>query len=332
VRRRFLVIPVLLVMLVAACGDSIRPSGALETDHETEPNPPTDAARLTIGAAFTPIADVVRAVGGGRVHVLEVVPPGEEAHEYEPTPKLLDALSDADAIFYLGQGFQPNLEHALGSLGTRIATKDLLDGLELLDIASATTPDGGRDTDSDSASDSLASGKDPHVWLDPLNVAAMARSVEATLISIDPAGEVGYHAATDAYVAALEGLVAEMTAGLASCQSRLIVTSHEAFEYLAHRFGLRQLAIAGIEPDDEPSAKSLEKVADAARSEDVDVIFFESNLPASLANTVADEVGATTAVLDSIETLSDQQVAQGDDYFTVQRANLAALRTGLGCS
>jgi zinc transport system substrate-binding protein len=122
-----------------------------------------------------------------------------------------------------------------------------------------------------------------------------------------------------------------MAGGLVGCASDVIVTSHRAFEYLARRFGLTQISIAGISPEAEPSAATLEAVAAAAAANNVSVIFFEENLPPDLAETVAAEIGASTAVLDPVETVSTDQLAAGESYLTIQRTNLAALRAGLGC-
>ena len=111
----------------------------------------------------------------------------------------------------------------------------------------------------------------------------------------------------------------------------MIVTSHRAFEYLAARFGLRQIAIAGISPATEPSAKTLESVAKAAKADNVKVIYFEDSLPGGLSKTVASEIGVKTDVLDPVETLSDAQIKAGATYITVQESNLQSLKQGLGC-
>lgn len=278
-------------------------------------------------AAFAPIEEVARAVAGERADVVGLVPPGGGAHDYEPTAKQLEALATADLVVYFGADFQPGVQDAVAGLDDEVRIIDLLEGLRLLPVGEQLPG-----TDGEVDGEVLATGDDPHVWLDPQNMMAMTRAVSEALVDLDPDGREIYERGRDAYLAELERLDDEMEAGLARCASDVIVTSHRAFEYLARRFGFTQISIAGISPEVEPSPSTLEAVAAAAAADNVSVIFFEENLPPDLAETVAREIGADTDVLDPVETLSDEQLAAGESYLTVQRANLAALRAGLGCS
>ena len=278
-------------------------------------------------AAFAPIEEVARAVAGERADVVGLVPPGGGAHDYEPTAKQLEALATADLVVYFGADFQPGVQDAVAGLDDQVRIIDLLEGLRLLPVGEQLPG-----TDGEVDGEVLATGDDPHVWLDPQNMMAMTRAVSEALVDLDPDGREIYERGRDAYLAELERLDDEMEAGLAQCASDVIVTSHRAFEYLARRFGLTQISIAGISPEVEPSPSTLEAVAAAAAADNVSVIYFEENLPPDLAETVAREIGADTDVLDPVETLSDEQLAAGESYLTVQRANLAALRAGLGCS
>jgi zinc transport system substrate-binding protein len=283
-----------------------------------------DAVAVT--ASFYPVEEVARRVGGDRVVVTGLVPPGGGAHDHEPTAAQLTELSSTDVALFLGGGFQPGVEAALDTVAGSATTVDLLDDLELLPVTDQ-LPGTGGEVDGEVLSD----GTDPHVWLDPENMIVMAERTAAVLSAADPDGSDEYARNAETYIAELTALSTEMSEGLASCDSNVIVTSHRAFEYLAQRFDLVQIPIAGISPEVEPSAQALEAVAEAARANNVQVIFFEENLPADLAETIAAEIGATTDVLDPVETLSDEQLAAGDSYLTVQRANLDALVRGLGC-
>jgi zinc transport system substrate-binding protein len=129
----------------------------------------------------------------------------------------------------------------------------------------------------------------------------------------------------------LQKLDAEYRAGLAHCAHREIVTSHEAFAYLAQRYGLEQIPITGISPEAEPQPGDLVRVGQLAKERGATTIYFETLVSPRIAQTVAREIGAKTAVLDPIEGLTKDEAARGDDYFTLMRANLSALRAGLGC-
>jgi zinc transport system substrate-binding protein len=127
----------------------------------------------------------------------------------------------------------------------------------------------------------------------------------------------------------LETLDREFTDGLATCQRREIVTSHAAFGYLAARYDLDQVGITGLSPEAEPTAQRLAEVAEEAREHHATTIFFETLVSPKVAETIAQEVGADTAVLDPIEGL---QPGSTGDYLSVMRSNLAVLRPALGCS
>lgn len=275
-----------------------------------------------VAAAFAPIEEVLRRVGGDQVKVVTIVPAGEEAHEYEPNAKDLQPVESARLVAYLGGGFQEGVEKAVDGLPGDVQRIDLLDGLELLPV--------GEEIGSADEEGHEHDGADPHVWLDPKRMAAMAVRLAAALkgLGLDAAR---VDADLAAYTSELEALDARFSAGLSDCDSRLLVTGHHAFGYLADAYDMQQVPVAGISPSDEPSAATLQQVAEFARENGVRTIFFEENLPADLARTVADEIGAATAVLDPIESLSDEQREAGADYVSLMDDNLAALRQGLGC-
>jgi zinc transport system substrate-binding protein len=290
-----------------------------------------DDGHLTVAAAFYPLEEVVRQVGGDAVDVITIVPPGEEAHEYEPTPRQLTELAEADVVFYLGQGFQPNVEKAIQSLPGSVRKVDLLDGLDLLPITQQLPGIEGQ-PEGQKEEASLGDGSDPHVWLSPVNMQAMTTTVVDELVGVAPDLVTTVRDNGSAFDTSLGALDGEFRAGLATCATRYLVSSHRAFAYLADAYELIDVAIAGISPSEEPSAKTLESIAAFVEDNGVTTIFFEQNLPDDLARTLADEVGASTAVLDTIESPSQDQLDSGADYESLMGANLAALRTGLGCS
>jgi zinc transport system substrate-binding protein len=129
----------------------------------------------------------------------------------------------------------------------------------------------------------------------------------------------------------LKQLDAQFRTGLRACARREIVTSHAAFGYLAERYGLEQIALPGLSPEAEPSPRELERVIGEVREHGATTVFFETLVSPRLAETVARETGARTAVLNPLEGLTEEELERGEDYFSVMRANLAALRKALGC-
>ena len=161
---------------------------------------------------------------------------------------------------------------------------------------------------------------------------AMTNDVAASLSTLDTANAATYRANAEAYVARLTALDETMASGLRQCVSRTFVTNHRAFGYLADRYGLTQIPIAGLSPDDEPSTKQLEAIAAEARRAGATVIFVEENLSPALADTLAGELGISTTKLQTLETLTTDQLHEGVGYVTAQEANLSALRKGLNCA
>lgn len=272
--------------------------------------PSKSNGKPTVAVAFYPIEEIVRRVGGSEVNVVELVPPGQEPHEYEPTAQQFADLEQADIVFYLGSNFQPNLQKAIESLPSSVQAIDLLEPLSLR---------------------AVADGIDPHVWLDPRNMDTMATYVADILGRLLPESADTFGRNVGEYHVDLFTLYGDLALGLRDCAVPILITTHEAFGYFAFAFGLTQIAIAGISPGDEPSAKQLETIAALAADNNVTTVFFEENLPADLAATVADEIGAATSSLATAETLTQDQLDAGESYLSLMRSNLLALRAGLSC-
>jgi zinc transport system substrate-binding protein len=263
----------------------------------------SSGGRPTVVAAFYPLAFAAEGIGGASVHVRNLTPTGAEPHDVELTPKEVAELQRADVVLYLSHGFQPAVEEAV-----RAASGKRIDVLAGITLRLGVGDEAGR--------------ADPHVWLDPALYARIVRRVGAVL------GRPHAASALAARVTALDG---EYRTGLAHCARREFVTSHAAFGYLAARYGLRQLAITGIDPESEPTPQHLGALAKLVRSEHITTVFFERLVSPKLAETVAREAGARTAVLDPIEGLTPAEAKRGETYLSLMRRNLGELRSALGC-
>jgi zinc transport system substrate-binding protein len=259
-------------------------------------------SRRQVVAAFYPIAYAAERVAPD-AEVDNLTPAGAEPHDLELSPRDVEHVRDADTVLYFGEGFMPALEQAVAGDGQAV---DLLAGQKLQPGVEGdeTVPD-------------------PHVWLDPNRYADIVRKIA------DALGKPGSGAEL---IAQLRRLDEDFRTGLAHCQRREIVTSHAAFGYLARAYGLEQIPLTGIAPEAEPSAQAIEALVEKVKQRGATTVFFETLVSPKLAQTVAREAGARTAVLDPIEGLSKDEIADGADYFSVMRANLAALRKALGCS
>lgn len=274
--------------------------------------------RLSVLASFYPLEWIAGRVGGERVEVANLTKAGAEPHDLELAPQDVAALADADVVVYL-EGFQPAVDEA-------VAQQAAGRGYEAGAVAGLTL----RYTPIEEGELAAAEqGVDPHFWLDPTKLSAVATGLAERLGAADPGGAQGYQRNAQALRSELAALDAELRAGLRSCASTDLVTSHNAFGYFAARYGLRQVGITGLTPEDEPAPQDLAEAARFVRENSVRTIYYETLVSPAIARTIASETGARTAVLDPIEGLSE--ASAGRDYPSVMRANLAALREGQGC-
>jgi zinc transport system substrate-binding protein len=264
----------------------------------------TAAKERTVVAAFYPLAFAAERIGGPHIVVENLTPPGAEPHDLELAPKAVARIETAGVVLYLSHGFQPAVSDAVEQAqGT---TVDVLAGLPLHANV------GGE----------KGLSADPHVWLDPVLFARIVGRIGAVL-----------HEAGRAAIlqADLHRLDLAYRRGLAHCVRRDIVTSHAAFGYLAQRYGLTQVAITGLAPESEPSPQQLANVVRIVRRTHTTTVFFERLVSPRLADTVARETGARTAVLDPIEGLTPAEQSRGETYLSLMGENLTALRKALGC-
>ncbi|MCT1403007.1 metal ABC transporter substrate-binding protein [Paenibacillus sp. p3-SID867] len=172
-------------------------------------------------------------------------------------------------------------------------------------------------------------GLDPHVWLSPALAIQQVRNIEQGLAEADPEHKDAYKANADAYVSKLEALDQEFNEGLKDSKRKDFITQHAAFGYLAHEYGLTQVPIAGLSPDQEPSASQMAKIIEFAKENNVKTIFFETLVASNVAETIATEIGASTAVLNPIEGLTEEDIAKELDYIAIMHQNLQALQAAL---
>ncbi|PSK91282.1 zinc transport system substrate-binding protein [Murinocardiopsis flavida] len=270
----------------------------------------TDDGRLTVVAGVYPLEWLATQVGGDDVAVEALTEPGAEPHDLELTPRQVGQVSEAGIALYI-QGMQPAVDEAV----EQQAADHGLDAAEVVELRKAGGEDGGTD---------------PHMWLDPERMAVLAEALGDRLAEADPDNADSYRANAKTVAGELADIRAEYEDGLGDCSQRDFVVSHEAFGYLADAYDLNQIGVAGVEPDNEPSPARIGEVAKVVDEKGVDTIFTETLASPAVANTIAEETGATTAVLDPLEGITDR--SPGDDYPSIMHANLGALSKALHCS
>ncbi|MGY1620668.1 metal ABC transporter substrate-binding protein [Geodermatophilus sp. SYSU D00965] len=304
-------------LLLAGCGDSGSEGGG-------------GSGGLTVVAGFYPLEWATERVGGDRVDVSSLTPPGAEAHDLELTPQDVAAVAGADLLVYL-DGFQPALDEAAETEAADTAW-DAGQAADL-SLSSEEHSHEGEEAHAEEEEHAAEGGEepvDPHFWLDPLRLAAVGDALADRLAELDPDGAAAFEQNAAALRADLEGLDGEMQAGLANCAVDTLVTSHDAFGYLADRYGLQVVGISGLSPSQEPSPAQLAEISTLVRERGITTVYTETLVDPAVAETVAAEAGVRTAVLDPLEGLTDDSA--GADYLSVMRTNLTTLQEGQSCS
>jgi zinc transport system substrate-binding protein len=278
-------------------------------------SPAATSGKLTVAASFYPLAYFAQQIGGDKADVINVTPAGAEPHDYTPTPSDMAAIESSDILILNGGRLEAWGDSVKQNISAKTQVVVAGEGL----VTQNVVEDG-------------QSIIDPHVWLSPILAKQMVAKITTAFVQADPSNAKYYTARADGLSAKLASLDAQYRTDLAHCARTDFVTSHAAFGYLASSYNLTQTSITGLSPDAEPSPKQLAEIVVFAKKNHVSTIFFESLISPKLANTIAHEVGAKTAVLDPIEGITSDRLAAGDTYMTVMTNNLNQLTMALQCT
>lgn len=280
----------------------------------------SEDGKLTVVTAFYPLQYVAEQVTGGTATVTSLTAPGQEAHDVDLSAKQVASLSEADLVIYQ-KGFQNAVDQAV----EQAQPKNVIDVSTAVKLMESAADDGHEHSEGDGHEHAT----DPHIWLDPKNMAAITSAVATKLTEIDAKDKDALSANADQLKTNLTQLDQDFTTGLKNGQRKEFITSHAAFGYLAHAYGLTQIGISGLAPESDPSPTRIAQVQKLAKEHGVTTIFYETLTSPSHAKAIAGDLKLTTDVLDPIEGITPE--SKGSDYIAVQRANLAALKTANGC-
>lgn len=267
--------------------------------------------KITVTASYYPLYDFVKNIGKNKVEVVNITPAGSEPHDFEPSAKQLAFAYNSNVFIYNGAYLEPWADDFLKDYkNTTVKSSNNISLIKLEENSNL---------------------YDPHFWLDPVAAIKIVDNILAGLIKASPENESYFTNNANAYKDKLTTLDKSFKEGLSSCQTDTAITSHEAFSYLSKQYKINLVSISGIDPSVEPDASKLAEISDLVKSKGIKYIFFESLVSPKLAETIASETGAKTAVLDPIEGFSEEDQQKGDDYINVQQRNLQNLKTALEC-
>lgn len=275
---------------------------------------------LKVVTTFYPLAFLAERVGGDQVEVTNLVPVGGEPHDFEPSPRQIVAVTEADVALYMGQGFEPWMEDLKTELSAKgVVAVEVNASLPIIQFSQ------------EEQTDTEEHVYDPHTWLDPLMMQEMVSMILDAFTKADPEGKEYYMSNAELVIRELQTLHETYQVGLTSCENKTILVSHDAFHYLAERYGIETIPVSGLSPEDEPSANRLTELADFAKENESQYIFFETLANPAVAETLAAEANLTPLTFNPIEGLTEEEARNGETYFTLMQANLDNLKLAMSC-
>jgi len=271
--------------------------------------------KMLVAASIAPLYSFAREVGGDRVQVDLLVPPGASPHTYQLTPNQMELLSDASVFVMNGAGLEFWADKAVDAADN----PDLLvartaEGLELINA-----PDEHAEHEEHEGEEE----GNPHVWLDPISAVHQVEQIRKAYVKADPANKAYYQQNAEDYIEELKALDADIREETAGFSSKKFVAFHSAWVYFAQRYRLEQVAVVEESPGREPSAQHIRNIVDTVKQSQVKIVIAEPQFSPKAAQVIAEETGARVITLDPLGKPPDY------DYTTTMRGNLAKLAGAL---
>jgi zinc transport system substrate-binding protein len=318
---RFVILAIVLGMLLFGCASQAQPAAPANSSAATQLNPQAQG-QLQIITSFRPFTLLVQQVAGKYAKITQILPPGADPHDYEPTPKDAITLQNGQVFFYDGPFLEPWAAPIAASANPNIVLASFADAVPPAAFAKMKSeypnfPD---------------TSQDPHLWLSPKLAEYFVPYVAQKLSSADPGNAAGYEANAQAFEARLQKLDSDYETGLANCTTRTFLTSHAFLNYVAAAYNLTAISMAGLSPDAEPSIQQMDAVLKDAKTANVQGVLSEPDETQALSESVASELGLPLYPFSTMEILpSGNQDANASDYIAIQENNLKEMRSALGC-
>ncbi len=281
---------------------------------------PAQMKKLKVITTLFPVYDMAKNIGADKAEVSLLLPPGVEAHSFEPIPSDIVKINEADIFVYTGKLMEPWAEDVIkGAMNKKLLVVDTSRDTKMVPAVFH---------DADEPAGSL----DPHIWLDFDNAKIMVKNIVQAFQFKDSANKDFYEQKANAYSNRLTELDSSYKTSLATCKKReIIYGGHYAFGYMAKRYGLKYLAAQGFSPDAEPTANDLVKLVEQIKRDKIKYVFYEELTSPNIAKTIARETNAKMLMLNAAHNLSKDQFNQGLSFFDILKRDLDNLRVGLEC-
>ncbi len=298
-------------MLISGCSNAAQTKGEKASE---------GTKKLQIVTTFYPMYYFTQKVAGSSANVELLIPNGAEPHDWEPTAKDMAKIQDADIFIYNSRYFESWTEKVLKSINDpNLTVVEASKGIELMNALESEEKDHS----------DHASSKDPHVWLSPVLAQQEVDTIAKEIEKLDPNNKNQYEKNAEYFKSQLADLDHLYKETIDKAKNKEFVTQHAAFGYLAKQYGLTQIPIAGLSPDVEPALGKLKELAEVTKKKNVKVIYFEGLTSSKVAQTLANEIGAKTEVLNPLEGLTKEEQEKGLDFIDVMKNNLEALKLSI---
>jgi zinc transport system substrate-binding protein len=335
-KKRALFFTVVLVTALFLSGCSSE-EAATKTSEDKETKD-----QLIIYTTIFPLEDFTKKIGGDYVKVESVYPPNIDAHTFEPTQKTMVNIAKADAFIYTGAGLEGFVDKATKALkDEKVKFVEAADGVTFIEGGHDHDHEGeeshGKSHEDEQADEGHEEGEehhdhgdlDPHVWLDPLRAMTMAENIKDELIELKPKQKATFEKNFETLKKELEQLDKELGDTIQKGKTKEIVVAHSAYGYWHDRYGLEQISIAGLSPENEPSQKELQTIIKEAREKNVKYVMFEQNVKPKIAEIVKNELNAEPLALHNLESVTDQDIKNKEDYISLMKGNIETLKKAL---
>ena len=316
-------------------------SGCGNTETVNKSDDQKDEKTLTVYTTIYPLEDFTKKIGGEFVEVQSIYPPNVDAHNYEPSTKEMTTLADSDLFIYTGAGIEGFAEKATEALKKEdVQIVKAAEGIDLLE-SSHSAEEHHDDENGHSEENEHAESEahveeghdhgdlDPHVWLDPVLSIDLANNIKNSLSELMPEHATEFETNFNQLKNELEKLDQEFTTTIESSKTKNLLVSHDAYGYWEKRYGIETIAITGLSPTQEPSQKELQTIIEESTEHNIHYVIFEQNVSPKIAKIIQEEIGAKSLTLHNLEAVTEENIKQKDDYFSIMRRNLETIKTVL---
>ncbi|MDM5326195.1 zinc ABC transporter substrate-binding protein [Neobacillus sp. CF12] len=323
-----------LSLMLTGCGSK----EVVKTERNKEKN------SLTVYTTIYPLEDFTKKIGGSYVEVKSIYPPNVDAHSFEPSTKDMVALANSDLFIYTGVGIEGFAEEAAEALKKEnVEILLAAEGIELIESThseeehheeeSTQTEEHGDESETSEHSHTEEEHEhgdvDPHVWLDPLLSINLANNIKNSLSELMPEHASEFEANFNQLKSDLENLDQEFKQTVEGSNTKHILVAHSAYGYWEKRYGIIEIPISGLSPTQEPSQKGLQEIITESTEHNIRYVIFEQNVSPKVAEVIQKEIGAESLILHNLEAVTEEDIKQKEDYFSIMRKNLATIKTAL---